>query len=75
MSRGYGLRPGLLATHGCLLLGALIVLFPFLWIAAAAFKTQIALFTGAVLFEPFLTNFEELCWRGARIMSPTTPTA
>ena len=60
MTRAHGLRPGLLATHGCLLLSAALVLFPFLWIAAAAFKTQIALFTGAVLFEPFLTNYEEL---------------
>jgi multiple sugar transport system permease protein len=29
-----------------------------LWIAAAAFKTQIALLMGQVLFQPVLTNFE-----------------
>jgi multiple sugar transport system permease protein len=46
--------------HGGLVLVAGGVLFPFLWIAAAAFKTQIALLSGAVLFSPVLTNFQEV---------------
>ncbi len=49
-----------LAMHAALVLSALIVLFPFAWIAAAAFKTQIALLSGAVTFEPVLFNFKEV---------------
>ena len=54
------LRAGALAMHGALALCALIVLFPVAWIAIAAFKTQIALLTGKVLFQPTLANFDEL---------------
>lgn len=43
-----------------LFLGAALVLAPFLWIAAAAFKTQIALLTGQVRFTPVLLNFSEV---------------
>ena len=39
---------------------AVLVLFPFVWIAAAAFKTQIALVMGQVTFTPTLANFREL---------------
>ncbi|HWU41339.1 MAG TPA: carbohydrate ABC transporter permease [Candidatus Acidoferrum sp.] len=46
--------------HGALLLSAAIVLFPFLWISLAAFKTQIALMSGAVTFAPVLSNFQEV---------------
>jgi multiple sugar transport system permease protein len=46
--------------HALLGLAALFVLFPFLWIAAAALKTQIALLSGAVFFTPVLTNFQEV---------------
>jgi multiple sugar transport system permease protein len=46
--------------HGGLVLAAGAVLFPFLWIALAAFKTQIALLSGAVLFSPVLTNFQDV---------------
>jgi multiple sugar transport system permease protein len=45
------------AQHAGLLVTAAVVLFPFLWIAAAGFKTQIALLTGDVLFTPTLANF------------------
>ena len=54
------LRAGTVAMHGALVLCALIVLFPVAWIAIAAFKTQIALLTGKVLFQPTLANFDEL---------------
>lgn len=47
-------------THAALLAMAAVVLFPFLWIAAAAFKTQISLLMGHVLFTPVLLNFEEV---------------
>ena len=42
------------------MVAAVIVLFPFVWIALAAFKTQIALLIGAVAFTPTLANFHEL---------------
>ena len=54
------LRATTLARHGVLALCALIVIFPVAWIAVAAFKTQIALLTGKVLFEPTWANFDEL---------------
>lgn len=47
-------------VHGGLLASAAIVVFPFAWIALAAFKTQIALTSGAVAFTPTLANFREL---------------
>jgi multiple sugar transport system permease protein len=46
--------------HGGLAVAAVIVLFPFLWIALAAFKTQISLMSGEVAFTPTLSNFDEL---------------
>ena len=55
-----GLRAPTLAMHGVLMLCALIVIFPVAWIAVAAFKTQIDLLTGRVLFAPTWANFNEL---------------
>jgi len=46
--------------HGGLALAAVVVLFPFVWIALAAFKTQIALLSGAVTFTPVLSNFRDV---------------
>jgi multiple sugar transport system permease protein len=46
--------------HVVLLLCALIVIAPVTWITVAAFKTQIALLTGQVLFQPTWANFDEL---------------
>jgi multiple sugar transport system permease protein len=46
-----------LARHSALTVAAILVLFPFLWIAAAAFKTQIALLSGQGWFAPTLMNF------------------
>lgn len=46
-----------LARHAALLLAAVIVLLPVAWIAAAAFKTQIALLMGNIGFTPTLANF------------------
>lgn len=51
-------------VHGGLVVAALIVLFPFAWIALAAFKTQIALLTGEMAFTPTLANFDELLFSG-----------
>jgi multiple sugar transport system permease protein len=61
MSAAYGapLRP-MLFRHGLLVIAAALVLFPFLWIVAAAFKTQIALLTGQLLFQPTLANFVDV---------------
>lgn len=53
-------RAATAARHGVLLAACVLVLFPFLWIAAAAFKTQIALLTGQVLFTPILRNFQDV---------------
>ena len=46
--------------HAVLALSALIVILPVVWIALAAFKTQIALLRGDVLFTPYYGNFDEL---------------
>jgi multiple sugar transport system permease protein len=46
--------------HALLIVAALIVLLPFAWIAAAAFKTQITLLMGNVVFEPVINNFREV---------------
>ena len=56
---------GRLALHGALITAAILVLFPFLWIAAAAFKTQIALLSGQTFFTPTLANFEEVLFSRA----------
>jgi multiple sugar transport system permease protein len=49
-----------LALHAVLALSAVVVILPVVWIALAAFKTQIALLQGAVLFKPYFGNFDEL---------------
>ena len=53
------------ATHAALLVAGVIVLFPFVWIALAAFKTQISLMIGEVLFTPTLAHFDEVLFSGA----------
>lgn len=49
-----------LLPHAVLTAATLVVLLPFLWIALAAFKRQIALLLGTVLFTPTLRNFQEV---------------
>jgi multiple sugar transport system permease protein len=49
-----------LALHLALAAAAAVVLAPFLWIAAAAFKTPIALMMGEVAFAPTRANFDEV---------------
>jgi len=39
---------------------ALLILFPFLWIAMTAFKRQIDILSNKLIFTPILGNFEEL---------------
>ena len=53
-------RAATAGMHAVLALCALIVIAPVAWIAIAAFKTQIALLTGQVLFQPTWANFDEL---------------
>ena len=48
------------ALHAALALAAALVVLPALWIALAAFKTQIALLRGDLWFTPWLGNFDEL---------------
>jgi len=50
----YRIRPYALA------MAAVVVILPLAWIALAAFKTQIALLRGDMLFSPYLGNFSEL---------------
>ena len=52
-------------VHAGLVAAAIIVLFPFVWIALAAFKTQISLMIGEVTFTPTLANFREVLFSGA----------
>jgi len=54
------LRPRAVGLHAALAAAAIVVLFPFAWIALAAFKTQIALLLGGLDFAPTLANFHEL---------------
>jgi multiple sugar transport system permease protein len=49
-----------LARHAVLALFALVVLFPFAWIVMAAFKTQIDLLMGRLLFTPNLYGFSQV---------------
>ena len=55
-----GSRTASLGMHAVLVLAALVVIFPIVWIALAALKTQIALLRGDVFFTPVWTNFNEL---------------
>jgi multiple sugar transport system permease protein len=55
-----GRRLRSLVLHVALIACALVVLFPFVWITLAAFKTQIALMIGEFAFTPTLSNFQEL---------------
>lgn len=52
------------AVHAGLIAAAIIVVFPFVWIALAAFKTQISLMIGEVAFTPTLANFREVLFSG-----------
>lgn len=55
--RDYGSK---IATDWALAITAVAVILPIVWIALAAFKTQIALLRGDLLFVPYLGNFDEL---------------
>lgn len=45
---------------GFLFLAAVLTLGPFLWIALASFKTQIALLMGTTTFKPVMMNYDEV---------------
>lgn len=49
-----------MALMGFLVLAAVLTLGPFLWIALASLKTQIALLMGQVTFKPVGMNYEEV---------------
>ena len=55
---------GALGIHAGLIAAGVIVLFPFVWITLAAFKTQISLMIGEVAFTPTLANFNEVLFSG-----------
>jgi multiple sugar transport system permease protein len=54
-----------LLFHGSLILAALLILIPFVWVATAAFKRRIDLLLGNIVFEPVLSNFEALLFSRA----------
>jgi len=53
-------EPAHVIEHLVLLMVALLVMIPFVWIIAAAFKTQIDLLQGKVFFNPTLMSFQEV---------------
>jgi multiple sugar transport system permease protein len=53
------------AMHAALAFASLAVILPVAWVALAAFKTQISLLRGDVLFTPTLGNFDELLFSRA----------
>lgn len=57
------------ARQGVLLVAALGVLLPFLWIVAASFKSEIDITMGRMAFTPTLAHFDELLFsRGAHFL-------
>ena len=48
------------ALNASLVLAAIVVILPIVWIGLAALKTQIALLRGDFVFTPYLGNFQEL---------------
>jgi multiple sugar transport system permease protein len=46
--------------YGLLALAVFLVVGPFAWILIASFKQQIAIYTGAWIFEPTLANYTEV---------------
>lgn len=52
-------------SYAVLILAALIIVVPVVWIMAAGFRTQISLLMGQVLFAPTLTNFADVLFSKA----------
>jgi multiple sugar transport system permease protein len=52
--------PRAIALHATLMVAALIVVIPVIWVMTAAFRTQISLLTGAFWFTPVLKSFADL---------------
>jgi multiple sugar transport system permease protein len=50
------------ALMAVLILAAILIIGPFIWIALASFKTQIALLMGNVTFKPVGLNYHELLY-------------
>jgi multiple sugar transport system permease protein len=48
------------AIHVALLVMALVVLVPFIWVMSAGFRTQISLISGDLLFSPTLASFQDV---------------
>ncbi|HUN42441.1 MAG TPA: carbohydrate ABC transporter permease [Acetobacteraceae bacterium] len=46
--------------HSVLIVAAVIIVVPMIWIIAAGFRTQISLLMGRVWFTPILANFQEV---------------
>ena len=55
--------------HSLLLVVALAVLVPVVWVVAAGFRTQISLLIGEIWFTPVLTSFEEVLFSKTSVFS------
>jgi multiple sugar transport system permease protein len=60
MSRVPVLAPRHIGAHGALIIAAITVLIPVVWVVAAGFRTQISLLTGEFLFTPNLDSFTDV---------------
>jgi len=49
-----------LALHAALILAAIVVVVPVVWVVTASFRTPISLLTGAFWFSPVLKNFSDV---------------
>jgi multiple sugar transport system permease protein len=47
-------------SHSVLILAAIAVLVPVVWVVTAGFRTQISLLTGELIFSPTMSNFVEV---------------
>lgn len=54
-----------IAAYAALAIAAAIVLVPVVWIIAGGFRTQISLLMGEVLFQPTLSNFNDVLFSKA----------
>jgi multiple sugar transport system permease protein len=48
------------SSHSVLILAAIAVLVPVVWVVTAGFRTQISLLTGELIFSPTMSNFVEV---------------
>ncbi len=55
-------RRAAIGTHATLIVAALVILVPTVWVIGAGFRTQISLISGAIAFKPNLASFSQVLW-------------